>query len=91
MWWAKLYSNGSAKKFNEVFMNMVLWKLGLGLLSTLVFCAILFVGLLLTYDRFLFYSYGKHPKYQEIDTCLDAGGRWNYKVNHCEFAKHNND
>ena len=69
-------------------MNKVLWKLGLGLLSALLFYIIIFIGLLLGYDRFLFYAYGKHPKYQEIDTCLDAGGKWDYKVDYCEAAKH---
>jgi hypothetical protein len=50
---------------------------------------ILFAGLLplffvILYLGLLFYAHGFHPRFLDVDRCLDSGGKWNYEKNACE-------
>jgi len=46
---------------------------------------ILIIGLLTTTG--LTFGYFKVDKFLKVDSCLDQGGRWNYKTNKCETTE----
>lgn len=35
------------------------------------------------YEAFLFVAHDFSPDYSEIDSCLDAGGKWDYETRVC--------
>jgi hypothetical protein len=46
---------------------------------------LLIAGLLIALISFL--TYPRIKRFFKIDSCLDSGGRWNYKTGQCEFAE----
>ncbi|MBU2709150.1 hypothetical protein KCM76_24355 [Zooshikella marina] len=49
----------------------------------------LFIGtialIMLAMTGFIYWTFDFHPDALQIDTCLDAGGAWNYQLHQCKY------
>jgi hypothetical protein len=70
--------------WQEKFWQNLIKRIPTFLLTSVLIIILVFVLTVIIYDRFLFYSFEKNPAYHEIDSCLDAGGRWNYQDSVCK-------
>ena len=57
------------------------------LLSAVLLTALALVSPLVAYYGFLFHAHGFNPDFLRIDSCLDAGGSWDYENQKCNRLK----